>query len=245
MGIKDFSIVACLLAAGPCWAVPIANPNPALLGDDIDGSGLFLPSEQVIGIEILDLGPLLTGGPASPFPAAGFGGSEFGFYYAGDPSTRTAIFDPFDQDPDPGGPGSVIQLASIDFANGVVYDFDEGAVQSTFTARPGPVGFYLRLAADVVNFFGFGFDTIFSEPARNNGQDMAAAFPLLDDTGFLLGFAAANPYATDEEYYLFGASIVTGIDPVNVPEPGSWSLLLTGLLGLSLVVGRRPLQELG
>lgn len=233
-------MIVGFMATGPAWAIPIANPNPSLLADDIGGTGLFNTNGSSLGIEILDLGPVLTGGPGSPFPSTGFGGSEFGFYFANDPTSLTAIFDPTDQDPDPGGPGSITQLASIDFLAGQVLDMDDGGtLQSTFDpASSGPIGFYLTLADDLVNYFGFGFNTLYSQPHLNSGgQDMAAAYPLLDNTGYLLGFAADNPFNSVVDYFFFGASIATNVTPVVVPEPSSWALFLLG--GMICLVGMR------
>jgi len=236
--MKHLLVILSLLLAGSASALPIANPYPTQLGSDTNGSGLFRPQDWFVSLEVLDLGPMLTGGPMSPFPSNGFGGAEFGFYYANDPGTRIAIFDPTDQNPDPNGPGSVQQYAAVDFLSGQVFDYDAGnTLQSTFAGGTvAPIGFYLTLSQDLVDFFGFGFNTMYSQASLNPGdQDMAAAYPLLDGSGYLLGFAAANPYSATGEYFFFGASIATRIAPlVSVPEPDTWALLLIGVLVLLL-----------
>lgn len=239
--LRAIVITLLLTAASAAWSLPLTNPAPSILGNDIGGSGLFSPGNVSVGIEILDLGPLLTGSQASVFPANGFGGAEFGFYFANDPTTRVTIFDSLDQNPDPGGPGSVAQVALIDFLTGEVRDEDAGVQQSAFAAGSSyPIGFYLTLAQDMVNFFGLGFDTIYSESYLNpSAEDMSASFPLLDGSGFMLAFGAVNPFSATGDSLIFGASIATGITPVTVPEPGTAGLLLLGSAML-LWLRRRP-----
>jgi len=216
------------------WAVLIDNPSPAIAGDD-EGAEVFTPDDVVVAIEILDLATILTGGP---FPAGGFGGSEFGFYYFNDPGNLITIFDATDQNPDPGGPGDNAQIALLNFLTGEVLDSDAGTTQSNFTPLANtPLGFYLTLSDDFVDFFGFNFNTIYSQASLNpDGEDMVGAFPLLSNPGFLLAFGATSPFGAGETL-LLDLQVAVNISPTSVPEPGTLALLSIGLAGM--IIGRR------
>ncbi len=242
MVIRFFAVVLLLFAiASPAQAIPIANPAPAIAGDD-DGSSVFLPDDVVVSIEILDLGPLLIG---DPFPAGGFGGTEFGFYYYDDPSNRITIFDDTDQNPDPGGAGDDPQLALINFLTGEVLDSDEGTVQSAFTAfADTPIGFYITLSDDLVDFFSFSFNTIYTQASLNpDGEDMAAAFPLLSNPGYLFAFGATSPFGAGNTL-LLNLQVAVNVSATTVPAPPALILLLGGLLQL-FIVRRRRLRQVG
>jgi len=238
--LKKHAAIGCLLIllGAPVFATPIMdNPAPNIAGDD-DGSTLFLPDSVAVSIEILDLGPLLAGGP---FPVDGFGGSTFGFYFAHDPKNLITIFDPTDQNPDPGGPDDSAQSALINFLTGEVTDVDEDATQSTFApATDSPIGFYLGLSDDLVDFFGFDYDTIFTQAFLNpDGVDRAGTFPLLSNPGYLFGFEGQNPFG-DGGPITMGLHVTVNV--TRVPEPSTAVLLLSGLLSLMLVSRRRRLR---
>ena len=95
------SLGAALVAAMP--APGTANtitegPYPGFSEDD--GTGLFVPEAEAIGVEIFDL--------AAPLPGVE---SSFGFYLGSDPNTLVTIFSPADQAADPQTPD---QVALID-----------------------------------------------------------------------------------------------------------------------------------
>jgi hypothetical protein len=153
-------LLSFLLTPGIATAIPFPNPDPTQVGDDLDDSGIFFHDPQVISLEIIDVGPLLGGG-----------GAEFGFFFAGsdvsNPANLFTIFETTDQDPDPGGPGSVTQLAIIDFPNGNVIDGDEGVIQNSF-AGSGNIGFYLT--PDPAFNIAYGIPaTLFTDPTLNPG----------------------------------------------------------------------------
>jgi hypothetical protein len=238
--MKWFVAVILCVVASAASALVITNPAPGDAGADISGSGLFSPDDALVGVEISDLGVLLAGGP---FPAGGLGGAEFGFYLDSDPGSLITIFDSLDQDPDPGGSGSVVQSALVNFLSGQVIDVDAGVVQSTFPVGTGvDIGFYLTLSADFVSFFGLGFDTIFSEAALNpSSEDMMAAFPLLAADGFLLVFGIEHPTDPDLDPLQVGVNLVANVSAsTSVPAPGTFMLTAFGLLILLRIRQMRP-----
>lgn len=237
--LNKHAAIACLLTllGAPVFATPIMdNPAPGIAGDD-DGSTLFLPESVAVSIEILDLGPLFSGGP---FPVDGFGGSTFGFYFADDPRNLIPIFDPTDQNPDPNGPDDSVQSALINFLSGEVTDVDEDATQSTFAPATGsPIGFYLGLSDDLVDFFGFDYDTIFTQAFLNpDGVDRVGTFPLFSNPGYLFGFEGQNPFGSGGPLTL-GLHVTVNV--TKVPEPSTALLVVSGLLSLMLVSRRRRL----
>lgn len=106
---------------GSAAAVPFANPSPGTLGEDIDGSGYFIPVANSVVTEFVDSFEGLT---------------EFGFFKKGDAGTLTVVFDATDV---------AGQSAIIDFATGIVGDVDEGAVQDTFVGPLTEIGFYVSI----------------------------------------------------------------------------------------------------
>lgn len=184
-----------------------------------DGTKLFMPSQTVFSVELLDEG-------LGVYP------STFGFYFQSDPSNLIAIFGFEDQDPDPGGPGSTQQEAMIDFLSGKVYDFDDPnfsvdpnlAIQSTFTPGLNPIGFFYGL--DLTSSGLGGSILMFTDPLLNGGVDMAATFPIIP-----------NSYSIGFEYFEYldrpvSFEIVSGV--TSVPEPSTLILLAFGLPGLAV-----------
>lgn len=196
--------VSLLFAALFCTAgyasATVINPLPSDFGPD-DGTELFHPMSDVLSVEFFDLVGSL-GGP-----------STFGFFFEFAPANLIPIFEPSDQ----GG----TQAALIDFANGVVFDVDEGGtVQSTFTGN-GNIGFFLSLEPDAPI-------VLFTVSAFNAGLDLAATFPSFasSDT-YLLGFELPPlPTSSDQTGQTIAYELVSGTKPV--PEPGT--AFLIGLL---------------
>lgn len=231
------AVMGAFVFAGNVSAVSLPNPNPALFGDDLDDSGIFVPSASVVSLEIFDLGPF-----------AGIGGAEFGFFFEGadvsNPANLITIFDPLDQDPDPGGIGSILQIAFIDFSAGTVIDFDDGStpsIQDTFVTSTANIGFWLL--PDPL----LGIPTLFTVPSLNaGGVDVAATFPILGlpGNGFLFAFEDPTgliPLGTPLTF-----EFVAGIGITPVPEPATFILFGSGLVGLVLYgYGRKRFKGLG
>ena len=202
-----------VLAATPAGAA-LVNPLPGVYGDD-DGTETFVPGEGILAIELMDHGDVLP--------------TAFGFFFVSDPATYIPLFGVEDQNPDPGGPGSVTQLALADMAAGLVYDLDAGnALQNTFSGS-GEIGFWLFVDA---TSRGGGPMVLHSIPSMNpGGLDLCSTFPLLSQSGvYMIGFEEPSSGAT------LALEAVVGVNPAAVPEPGSWILLGTGLAALA---GRR------
>jgi len=193
------------------WAISVPNPNPALYGPDIGGSGLFSPGDRVLGFELFDFAENLLGANS---------GFEFGFYFDSDPTTLIPIFEATDN-----STGPTLQRALVDFTAGEVVDRDEGLLQETFTTSAEDIGFFLRHSPSSV--------LIFTEAALNplGGEDLAAAFPeigFLDS--FLIGFAVPDGGGVTPWAY----SLVYPISPSPIPVPGAAGLWLLGIAGLGL-----------
>lgn len=185
-------MLAAGAVAGSAAAAPLPNPDPTIFADDIGGSGYFRPIGQgTLALEFFDLGD---------------SAASFGFFKRGTPGDRTPIFEASDL----AGQGAI-----VDFINGVVFDVDENAIQSIFSAPVSEIGFYLDLAA---------LGVLYSDPGLNLGNtDVMGTYPVLNEPGaFSLMFADAAGTVYAWEY-------VTGL---AVPEPATLALLGIGLLGL-------------
>jgi len=165
------------LAAAPA-AAALVNPLPGVFGDD-DGTQTFVPGEGILGIELMDHGDVLP--------------TAFGFFFLSDPTTYIPLFGVEDQNPDPGGPGSVTQLALADMAAGLVYDLDAGnVVQNSFTGSGG-IGFWLFVDT---SSRGGGPVVLHSIPSLySGGLDLCATFPLLSEPASILWGSRSPPAA--------------------------------------------------
>ena len=213
--IRKFLLLTILLLgfSSNGWAISVPNPNPALYGPDIGGSGLFSPSDdRVLGFELFDFAENLLGANS---------GFEFGFYFGSDPTTLVPIFEATDNSTD-----STLQRALVDFTIGEVIDRDEGLLQGTFTTSAEDIGFFLRHSPSSI--------LLFSEAALNplGGEDLAGAFPeigFLDS--FLIGFAVPDDGGGVTPW---AYSLVYPISPSPIPIPGAAGLWLLGIAGLGL-----------
>lgn len=229
-GLAALALVATTGYFSSASAVEIPNPVPADFGPDINqqpaARGKFKPDNLVVAVEAVDLGP------RAPVPPGPFDGSDFGFFFASDPTTLIEIFDRTEQNPDPGGPASSPPRARIDFAAGeIVNPVGPGPaddiLKNVFTPGNGKIGFYLTPDPNLQALVGASPGTIYSIPSLNPaGEDLIGIFPAFAfDKTFLLGFGQGNPV------FPYAYHAVVGVTPA--PEPGT--LLLT-VLGILVVV---------
>jgi hypothetical protein len=203
MRIHTGIITAVLLSALSLSAeATIINPDPTTWGAD-DGAELFTPRTNVWSFEYYDS------------RSSNLFGSEFGFYFADDPTTLIPIFQFLDQ-----GTLPYSQRAYINFDYGIVRDQDDSSIQNFFTPSSSDIGFYLSIptfnAGSLVTT-----TTIYTESSRNAGLDLAATFPkLANPSTYMIGFENTD-----------GTTLA--FEKVNhlIPEPPSLSLLLMGMIG--------------
>lgn len=195
-------MLGVVLAVPSAHALPV-NPDPSTFGAD-NGARLFRTLGSSLSVEFFD------GGYAF--------GSAFGFYYNSTPSSLFTIFGPDDQDTS----GGLSQVATIDFVNGVVYDYDESlangstVVETVFAPQNDLISFFFLVS----NTLLFGDNNL-----NAGGADLSAVFPELMGGGYLIGFE--NPVTSAPLSYHY----ISGIEAV--PEPSTIFLTIIGLLGLS------------
>lgn len=204
--------VLSILMVSSVQATPV-NPFPGAFADD-DGTEIFTHIGEFFSLELFDFGDSLS-----------LAGNTFGFFFEGtdvtNPANLITIFGPEDVDPDPGGVGSVPQVAGVNINGGFVVDVDASEIQSAFTGS-GDVGFFLQ-----VDPLGTSPLTLFSVNAFNPlFADAMGSFPsLTDPDAYLLAFE--EPFNGT----LVGAFILdNGVFPM--PEPGIGSMLFFGVAAL-------------
>jgi hypothetical protein len=194
--------VSVLFAANPSYALLIGGPSPIPGFGNDDNSTYFSPNDNVLAFEFFDLGGIVTG-------------TEFGFFFENTPGTLVPIFEPADESG---------ELAFVNFTNviGSVFDAEDSAVQNLFANQFTDIGFYLSINAN----------TFFTDPALNpGGVDFAATFQNVGDPEtYLIGFEVPG------QDVVLSLDVVAGVDGgggvVAVPEPGTFLLLVSALLGL-------------
>lgn len=178
-----FSFVSVMIAL----LIFSGNVSAIVFGGD-DGTELFVPSNQLFNVEVLDLGAA----------------TSFGFYFDGtdvtNPANLITIFGPEDETT-----SGDIQTAGVDFNAEIVYDIDDSQIQSSFTDLGLPIGFY----AD------FDLGTIFTDPSLNpGGEDLAETRPCLSDCPlsdiYRIDFKRMDTTLTTD--------IVSGVKPVPEPS---------------------------
>ena len=204
MIISFVVLIASILCAGYVNATPFPTPPPYTIGgttlyfgSDYDGPGHFVHGNQVISVEIYDA--------ADSYMT----GSAFGFYFVNNPANLYTVFGIL--------AGPAIQLATIDFANGQIWDSDSGVVQNTFPTGTGDIGFFL------LPIYGSGYPLVYTDPSLNpNGIDVSGTFPIISTSrtdDYALVFKVPGTNTT-----LHG-TINYGLTPV--PEPSTLLLLVS------------------
>lgn len=206
---KRVLLAGLLLLGFSSNSMALSIPPPfGGLGPDIDGSGLFRPPfREVIAFEVFDV---LDGLPS---PA----GSEFGFYFATDPTSLIPIFEADDL------PN---EAALVNFWQGWVTDQESAAVD-TFTPQIGAdIGFYWRQPVA-------GGLTLFSQAELNQfGTDVVAEFPYLSDPmtwAIVFGIPLGGNQTS-----LLSIQVIDPLVPSAIPIPGAAGLWLLGLAGIAL-----------
>jgi hypothetical protein len=224
-------LMCTMMVAGHVNATPYPTPADITIGgttysfgSDLDDTGIFIHSPNIVTFEFLDAGALA--------PGSVWGGSFFGMYFEGsdvsDPANLITIFDNFDTAP--------LSQTNVDFSTGQVFDVTNSTVQDTFTPSSGNIGFFLApdpalgFASDPV----LGFPILYSEEALNPLGDVAATFPILGVAGdpYMLTFNVPSI-----QPITISAHVVGGITPI--PEPATLLMLSSGLMGLGLYRGQR------
>ena len=151
---------------------------------------------------------------------------------------------------------SFIGLGTPDSATAVLSNFtgSYGAVYDSFGAISGDVSTSVALGnvaaanylTQVVNFGGlFGFDILFDFEEADIGTRFALNMYLPELSDFAFGEGSLvevdlNPAGTIELFAKTPFASITAIT-AEVPEPGQWLLMATGLLLLGATVRRRSL----
>lgn len=163
----SLAISALALAPAVTNALPfVGQPAPVADYGADDGTELWRPNDVVLNVELYDgLGD-----------TAGWK-SSFGFYRESNPANLITVFSAEDQYTT----GDVrAQQALIDFARGIVIDYDEFldsddlVLESIFTPGDGAIGFFVHLEAPSSEL------TLYTQAELNTaiaGQDAFATWP--------------------------------------------------------------------
>ena len=215
-------VLCTMLFAVNVNANPFPTPDPIdgiTFGADLDDSGLFSHSAQVLSIELFDFGDLLNS------LGAGTVGTSFGFYFEGadvtDTSNLHGIFDINDFTSYP----TLSQSAVIDFNQGKVFDVDAGLTEQSSFSGSGNIGFAFLFDPT------YGVPILFTEPFLNPaGTDVSGTFPILGSGSPVDPYLITFNLDLGLDTYVIAAEVVSGITPV--PEPGTLLLLSSGLAGI-------------
>lgn len=194
-------------------ATTFPNPDSSLYGNDIGGNGYFIPNgDPFFTIRFFELSA----------------GGTFGMYFKSDPNNLITLLDSTD---------APLEIATVDLANGIVYDWDQLAVQSTFTPLNSPMGFFYTPAIQ-------GFPTLFTDPFLNSGFDTAAVYPVLGviPDAYLLSFIFTD-LSNQGALHTLSWHAISGVDNFVVPEPGTLALLSSGLLGIFFGIRARKSRQ--
>lgn len=213
-------MLAGLLMFGLCGKATAIGVPPGFEGvvaPDLEGSGVFRPAfRQSLSVEVFDR---LDGLPPPD-------NSEFGFYFAADPSTLIPIFSDDDLSTNT-LPFVAGEQARIDFFNGWVFDIEDRTYNFFSPQGRADIGFYWRQASP-------GGSTLFSQAILNpGGTDYAGEFRYFVNPttwAILFGVPLGNGSTS-----LLGINVVTGLVPSAIPLPGAAGLWLLGLAGIALV----------
>jgi len=210
--------VLCLFTVSTnVQATIIGGPGPEGFGAD-DGAEIFSVGQGIYNIQFVDI-----------LKDAGFP-TVFGFYFAEPSNPYPGLIPIFGSDDSGFG-----QLSIVDFVNQRVTDEDlaSGVTEFDFSSLSGSgdIGFFY--AADLSSI-GVGSFLLYSEASRNGGVDAVGTFPsLYAPDNYVLGFELFNPDIQD--FQTLSAEMVIGVTPASapVPEPGTFLLIGSGLLGLA------------